>query len=187
MTSHFPANIHGRPNLTRRHNSTQTMHSAPTTKLKSSNYELLTLFDVNINKLFCSFKSFLQQAFCPAKDSFHDLRDAIEYIESKDLQQTESESDSDGAVTISDIFAVSTRLGPGILLMKNVNASQLFCHISFSARLQSWQSWTNSIWQYQIMNCIRRIPNWSMNYYMIWPHGKSYTWVCLESFNLLPQ
>lgn len=67
--------------------------------------QLLILFKVNINNLFCTFKSLLQQAVCPAKDPFHDLRDAIEYVESKDTPQTKSSSEK--VQTIGDFYAAN--------------------------------------------------------------------------------
>lgn len=59
----------------------------------------------NINKLFYSWKSFLQQTVCPAKDVYDDLQDAVEYMESKeppDMKPSEVK-------TLSDFFSIGSK------------------------------------------------------------------------------
>lgn len=46
----------------------------------------------------------MQQAICPAKDLYHDLKEAIEYVESKEQPQTESKSTK--LLKLADLFPV---------------------------------------------------------------------------------
>lgn len=68
----------------------------------------LTQFENGIiNKIICSFKSFVQQAICQAKDLYHDLKEAIEYVESKEQPQTESQSKK--VSKLADTFSVYSK------------------------------------------------------------------------------
>ncbi|XP_055300432.1 extracellular serine/threonine protein CG31145-like isoform X2 [Sitodiplosis mosellana] len=76
--------------------------------LLTPKFDLATNFQPNIAE--CQRKlsfNFLTQTICPVKDLYHDLQDAIEYIESKEPPQTDSQSEK--VVTLSDFFSIGSK------------------------------------------------------------------------------
>lgn len=51
-----------------------------------------------------SLKSFLQQTVCPAKDLYHDLQDAIEYMDAMEPPNTESQPKK-----IADFYSIGSK------------------------------------------------------------------------------
>lgn len=66
------------------------------------NYD--TDYQFECKQIISSYESLRQQAICPAKDFYHDLRDAIEYSESKESHKTERGAKE--VQTIADLFTI---------------------------------------------------------------------------------
>ncbi|XP_031624802.1 extracellular serine/threonine protein CG31145-like [Contarinia nasturtii] len=79
--------------------------------LLTPKFDLSTKFNANNannanckNQFGINFKSFLQQVICPAKDFYIDLHDAIEYMESKESHNTETDAKLKETETLADFF-----------------------------------------------------------------------------------
>lgn len=79
-------------------------------------FNLIFSFDFNLTlcisqreykQIIFSFESFREQPVCPVKDVYHDLQDAIEYMETKEPPTMDSQPDK--VATLSDFFSIDSR------------------------------------------------------------------------------